>query len=347
MALAAGLQFPHAEVFPVNRIRTISLVALVALVGLSRPSFAQSTDVTNADVQRLQDAIYDASRDVAQLRGSDANLASQLQSQLDDLRDEATYFRVKLRRNEPISRSDYDQARDRVERIRSRARGYSSDADRNYPRPSDRDTRSGAGDRDRDYPRYPAGTVARTGDPNAVPAGTEFDVRLERTLSSETAQPEDRFEATTIVDLRNDDRVLVPAGSTMRGVITTVQRPGHIERKGSLTVMFDQIRINGRTYPIHGVVEQALESGGYKDDAGKIGAGAGVGAILGAILGGAKGALAGILVGGGGVVAATEGKDVTLPAGTVLRVRLDSDLVVARSVLVRRRLANGRRSPLS
>ena len=37
-----------------------------------------------------------------------------------------------------------------------------------------------------------------------------------------------------------------------------------------------------------------------------------------------KGALAGILIGGGGTIAATEGKDVELPPGTVLRVRLDA-----------------------
>jgi hypothetical protein len=42
------------------------------------------------------------------------------------------------------------------------------------------------------------------------------------------------------------------------------------------------------------------------------------------MIGGLKGALAGILIGGGGVIAATEGKDVELPAGTILRVRLDA-----------------------
>jgi hypothetical protein len=75
-------------------------------------------------------------------------------------------------------------------------------------------------------------------------------------------------------------------------------------------------------------VEQALESEGIKGEAGKIGAGAGVGAILGGILGGAKGALLGILIGGGGTIAATPGKDVTLPAGTILRVKLDQPIQV-------------------
>ena len=56
----------------------------------------------------------------------------------------------------------------------------------------------------------------------------------------------------------------------------------------------------------------------------RIGTGAGVGAIIGGILGGFKGALAGILIGGGGTIAATEGKEVELPQGTVLRVRFDS-----------------------
>ena len=73
-------------------------------------------------------------------------------------------------------------------------------------------------------------------------------------------------------------------------------------------------------------VTQALESEGIRGEKAKIGIGAGAGAILGAILGGVKGAVAGILIGGGGSIIATEGKDVELPAGTVLRVRLDTPL---------------------
>jgi hypothetical protein len=43
-----------------------------------------------------------------------------------------------------------------------------------------------------------------------------------------------------------------------------------------------------------------------------------------------KGAVTGILIGGSGVVLATEGKDVDLPVGSVLRVRFDSDVPLAR-----------------
>lgn len=45
---------------------------------------------------------------------------------------------------------------------------------------------------------------------------------------------------------------------------------------------------------------------------------------------GIRGALAGILIGGGGTVIATEGNDVELKPGTVLRMRFDSALNVAR-----------------
>jgi hypothetical protein len=151
---------------------------------------------------------------------------------------------------------------------------------------------------------------------------------LQNSLSSRSAQVEDRFEATTVVDLKDGDRVLVPAGAVMRGVVSAVTKAGRIERKGALTVTFDRITVGERSYPIKATVEQALESEGIRGELGKIGAGAGVGAVLGAVLGGTKGALAGIVIGGGGVTAATDGKDVELPAGTALRVRLDTALVV-------------------
>ena len=69
---------------------------------------------------------------------------------------------------------------------------------------------------------------------------------------------------------------------------------------------------------------QAIEGEGIKGEAGRVGAGAGVGAIIGGILGGFKGALAGILIGGGGTIAATEGKEVELPQGTCCACGSDS-----------------------
>lgn len=291
-------------------------LALLLSAGFAAGAAAQSS-VSNADIQRLQDGIADASKDIVQVRSRDASLASQLQGELDDVRDETTYLRVKMRRNEAIARNEYTDLRDRIDNIRDRARG---DSGGRYSVPAG----SASSDRATTAP-------ARQANANEVPVGTEFDVRLQDSLSSSTTQVEDRFEATTLVDLRDErGRVLVPAGSTMRGVVSSVTKATRTDRTGKMTVAFDRVTINGKSYPIRATVTQAIESEGIKGEKEKIGIGAGAGAILGAILGGVKGAVAGILIGGGGTIAATEGKDVDLPAGTVLRVRLDSGLQLQR-----------------
>jgi hypothetical protein len=308
--------FPEVSVKATRLSGRAGIVLALALVAsLSGTVSAQTTATSSAEIQRLQDNVYEASRDVTQLRTRDSALASQLQGELDDARDEAVYFKVKLRKNERIDRNEYLELRDRIDAIRNRARGDIAASP----------TRSSPAARD-DRPASTAGRADST--TYDVPVGTEFDVRLSNALSSATAQVEDRFEATTMVDLREGNRVVVPAGSVMRGVISSVKKAGRIERTGSLTVAFDRLTVGTRSFPIRATVTDAIESQGIKGEAGKIGAGAGVGAVIGAILGGAKGALAGILIGGGGTIAATEGKDVELAPGTVLRVRLDSGLNV-------------------
>jgi hypothetical protein len=171
----------------------------------------------------------------------------------------------------------------------------------------------------------PAGPTEINASPQGViPVGQEIDVRLQTALSSETAKAEQRFEATTAVDVTQDGRVLIPAGSVVRGVVSAVKQPGTIDRVGSLTLSFDQITVRGRNYPIRGMATQVFESGGIRDEVGTVGAGAGVGGVVGGLLGGVKGAVLGAVIGAGGAIAATEGKDVQLPAGSIMRVRLDS-----------------------
>ncbi len=271
----------------------------------------------------MQDEVYQASTDVSRLRTTDALQAGRLQDELDTLREDVIYLKVKLRKENAVSRQEYGQVRDQLTDLRARARG-----DVRAPAP-----RAGAGtvpppppppvesvpvydDRPRQSTTRPAS--------RGIPVGQEIDVRIQTELTSDTAQVEDRFEATTVVDLYEGNRVLIPAGSVMRGLVTSVNRASRTDRKGSLTVAFNQVTVNGRSYPMRGTVTEAIESSGIKGEAGRIGAGSAVGAIIGGIIGGVKGALIGVLVGGGGTMVATEGKDVTLPAGTILRVRLDT-----------------------
>ena len=293
--------------------RLVKAILIATALMMAVPAGAQ-TMATGADIQRLQDEVYQAGTDVSRLRSNDSSAAARLQDELDELRDEVTYLKVKLRKENNVTRAQYAEVRDRIQNLRARARGESS---ANPPvEPATSYPPSSVHSRDRDD-RPVSGQ-------STIPVGQELDVRLQTQLSSDNAQVEDRFEATTVVDLYEGNRVLIPAGSVMRGIVSSVDRASRTDRKGSLTVAFDQVTVNGRNYPLRGTVTQAIESEGIRGEIGRIGAGSAVGAIIGGILGGAKGALIGVLIGGGGTMVATEGKDVTLPPGTILRVRLDT-----------------------
>jgi hypothetical protein len=294
-----------------------ALAALVA-VTLAAPAIAQSS-VTQADIQRLQDNVFQAERDINQVR--DSARASRLRDELDDLRDEVIYLKVKLRKERSVARAEYADVRDRIEDLRSSARGDRVSAAPPAAPPVSTPPPATT-------PPPASARTQTTASATEVPAGTELDVRLQNSLNSGTAQVEDRFEATTLVDLNVNDRVLIPAGSVMRGVITAVEPATRTNRTARMTVSFDQVTVNGRSYPMRGTVTQAIEGEGIRGEATRAGAGAVVGGIIGAVLGGAKGAVLGVLIGGGGTIAATEGKEVELPQGTVLRVRVDAPLQI-------------------
>ena len=297
-------------------------IAAVLALALGAPAAAQS--VTQNDITRLQDNVYLAERDVTQLRTRDATRAGQLQAELDELRDEVIYLKVKLRKERSLARTEYADVRDRIEDVRTRARGDATGA-YSLGNTTSSGSTTGAG-----RTQTQAGTRGTTTAAGAfeIPAGTEIDVRLQNSLNSGTAQVEDRFEGTTLADVVQNGRVLIPVGSVVRGVVTGVEPATRTNRTARLTVSFDQVNVNGRAYPMRGTVPEAIEGEGIRGEAGRAGAGAGVGAIIGGILGGVKGAVLGAVIGGGGTIAATEGREVELPQGTVLRVRLDSPLEI-------------------
>ena len=299
-----------------------ALLSVLTLTTMASAQGSTQAAITQADIQRLQDNIYLAERDLSQLRSRDSARATQLISELDDLRDEVIYLKVKLRKERTLARTEYADVRDRIEDLRSDARGNSHAAAPVSPAPSFEGasappSRPAPAPADNPRASVPAGMTE-------IPSGTEIDVRLTNTLSSSTAQVEDRFEGTTLVDLTVNGRTAIPAGSIVRGVVTAVEPATRTNRTGRMTVSFDQVTVNGRSYPIRGTVTQAIESEGIRGEIPRTAAGAGVGAIIGGIIGGVRGAVLGTIIGGGGTIAATEGKDVSLPQGTVLRMRFDS-----------------------
>ena len=306
--------------------RFLSRPALTALIVAVFATIASAQQVTQTDITRLQDNIYQAGSDISELRRRDNVRANQLQTELDELREEVTYLKVKLRKEGSLVRAEYADVRDRIEDVRTTARGDAQNAYSTAPATPARGTAA----RGETQPRAGASTQTTTtaGRAGEIPAGTELDLRLTNVLNSGTAMVEDRFEATTLVDFNANGRTLVPAGSVMRGVVTSVEPATRTNRTAKMTLSFDQLTVNGRSYPVRVTVTQAIEGEGIRGEVGRVGTGAGVGAIIGGILGGFKGALAGILIGAGGTIAATEGKEVELPQGSVLRVRFDSPVSI-------------------
>lgn len=241
----------------------------------------------------------------------DRNRTSADWQELSEIRDELGYLRVKQRRGDTITRTERQRLSERLDRFMSRISSGRTSSNELY-----RGDRSGIRNE----------RIGSSHGRLEIPSGSEVDVRLTTALTSDTAQVEDRVEATTMIDLYRGSDLLIPSGSVLAGWVTSVDRASRTDRKGTLTVEFNRLHINGRTYDTRAYVTQALESEGLKGEAGRIGAGSAVGAIIGGILGGVKGAIAGVLIGGGGVIAATEGKDVHLPQGTVLRVRFDTSV---------------------
>ena len=165
------------------------------------------------------------------------------------------YLKVKLRKEGSVSRSDYSDVRNRIQDVRSKRAAQSpSSADsrwmahrtaiqtgtsiatreqfRRVTSDGSRGSQNGPG---HDVADECTGHAVRSRRARRSTCGSRTE------LSSETAQVEQRFEATTVADLYRGNQVLIPAGSTLRGVVSSVNKATRTDRKGSLTVAFDQI----------------------------------------------------------------------------------------------------------
>ena len=284
----------------------VQVVVAVLMVGLTVPVAAQRGAGNDAaEIERLRDTAYLVERDLTSLNQRDTARAEQLHLRLEDLQEEIVYLKVRQRKAGDVQPRDYANLRDRFEDLRAQARTAATASTK---------------------PAAPR-TVAQAAPVQTfleVPVGTEIDVRLTDSLDSGKAMVEDRFEATTLADVHVGGRLAIPAGSVVRGVVTAVDPATRTNRTARMTVSFDQVTVNGQAHPIRGTVTEAIKGSGMKGEAGRVGAGAGAGALIGGLLGGVKGALVGVAIGGAGTLAATEGKEVRLPQGSVLRVRLDS-----------------------
>jgi hypothetical protein len=165
-----------------------------------------------------------------------------------------------------------------------------------------------------------------------VPASSVVGLHVATSVTSETARVEDRVEARVTRDVMADGRVAIPEGTRVIGDVTLVERGGKMKDKARLGVRFHTLVLaDGSHVPFRTDAIYREGSSPGNESARKIGGAAIGGAILGAIIGGAKGAAIGGATGAAGgsaVVMAGDRNAATLPAGTVVTVRLSSPVTV-------------------
>jgi type IV secretion system protein VirB10 len=171
-------------------------------------------------------------------------------------------------------------------------------------------------------------------------------VILENGISTRSARAGDSLYFRTSFPITQNNRVVIPVGSYMRGSLIESKRPGRIKGRGEFRMRLETLIFpNGYTVDLLAVPRSA-DSGGNEttDPEGKVtgpgGKGKDVGtaatttvtgAGIGAIAGGAKGAGIGAGVGGLiglGAILLTRGPEAQLPRGSTLDLVLEKDLTL-------------------
>ncbi|HMD20482.1 MAG TPA: hypothetical protein VKH40_09180 [Alloacidobacterium sp.] len=148
---------------------------------------------------------------------------------------------------------------------------------------------------------------------NELAEGTNIRARLIDTLSTKDTNAGAAFKAQVATDVYKDGRIIIPAGSELRGRVVSVTQGHHFGPSATLRLRPDVVILpDGTAYHLYGQVVESKaphtrtdSEGGIqpsshlKKDVLEYGAGAGTGAIVGAKIAGPHGAVIGSLVGAG------------------------------------------------
>ncbi len=163
-------------------------------------------------------------------------------------------------------------------------------------------------------------------------AGTHLVGQLQSTIDTGKSKVGDKVALRTQEEVRVNETVVVPAGSTINGEVTHVDPAGRVAGGAELTLRFIELVVpDGKSYSISAAPLRMKGKGDAKESAMEIGGGAVAGGIIGGILGGShdvgKGAAAGAAA-GTGVAVATKGDQIVLPAGQKIKVTLDGPVTI-------------------
>lgn len=164
-----------------------------------------------------------------------------------------------------------------------------------------------------------------------IPSGTGIAIRINQTITAKHSHAGDRFTGALAESISRDRAVVLPRGSRFNGVVTEAHRRGHFKGRSYLGLRLTSLVYNGRTYPIATASITRTKKGKGKRSAAFVGVGTGVGMLAGGLATGGVGLAIGGAAGGGlGTLLAgvTGNRDITIPAESVVRFRLEDDLTV-------------------
>jgi hypothetical protein len=181
-------------------------------------------------------------------------------------------------------------------------------------------------------PPKPAPTPVAAGPKNyTVPAGTSLSVQLPAELSTKTASVGQRISGNLTNDIVVDGKVVAKAGALVQGSVTQVISGSKtIGGKPTLGLTFDNLTFEGGDRPITARITEVAQKSDKGRDAAKIGGGALAGGIIGHQFDSDQGKVVGAIIGAAAGTAAAKktGKEVVLPAGTVVGMTLESPVTV-------------------
>src|SRR6478752_502244 len=150
-----------------------------------------------------------------------------------------------------------------------------------------------------------------------VPANSRLVMRLDDNVDSAKGAGV-RFSASLEAALPDaSGNVIVPAGTKVLGIIAESKSAGRLVGKSEMEIAFTDLQINGMLFPIQSQGVKAVGEGSGRDTARKVGAAA----LIGGAFGGGSGAAKGAAIGGAAALL-TRGKEIRIPAGTLLELSL-------------------------
>jgi hypothetical protein len=165
-----------------------------------------------------------------------------------------------------------------------------------------------------------------------IPVGTDISVRTNENIDSSNASVGQKFSGMIAEDVSGSTGgVAIPKGSNAELVIRSTS-PGGVTSAPELTLDLSSVEVRGHRYTVNtaGLSRSNGQGlGANKRTAEMVGGGAALGTLIGAIAGQGKGAAIGAAAGaaaGAGTQILTRGKEVKVPAESVLQFKLNQPL---------------------